>query len=126
MINQHKVTGCDISKNKKQIKKINKMSRMHHNTKLTLFMLSLSIIYIYITHAHTGFSFIYIYIYTYIYIHIYNMYNVYIIFAEQVQSKGYHYKEHCGVLPCLFAYSLRNTDPGAIIVIIYAGKKPLN
>ena len=102
MINQHKVTGCDISKNKKQIKKINKMSRMHHITKLTLFMLSLSIIYIY------------------------NMYNVYIICAEQVQIKGYHYKEHCGVLTCLFAYPLRNTDPGAIIAIIYAGKKPLN
>ena len=112
MINQHKVTGCDISKNKKQINKINKMSRMHHITKLTLFMLSLSIIYIYI--------------YIYIYIHIYNMYNVYIICAEQVQIKGYHYKEHCGVLTCLFAYPLRNTDPGAIIAIIYAGKKPLN
>ena len=54
------------------------------------------------------------------------MYNVYIICAEQVQIKGYHYKEHCGVLTCLFAYPLRNTDPGAIIAIIYAGKKPLN
>ena len=108
LINQHKVTSCNISKNKKQIKKINKMSRMYHITKLTLFIHSLSLIYIYI------------------YIYIYNMYNVYIICAEQVQIRGYHYKEHCGVLPCLFAYPLRNTDPAANIVIIYAGKKSLN
>ena len=54
------------------------------------------------------------------------MYNVCIICAEQVQIRGYHYKEHCGVLPCLFPYPLRNTDPAANIVIIYAGKKPLN